>query len=137
VGDYVQVRLTMILPNSLDYVMLEDPLPAGFEAVDTSLRTTTSVASGPELREAQPEGAAEEDAWWGYDYWSYWVDSQLRDEKAAVFADWLGPGTYQYTYLIRAGVPGEFTVIPATAQAMYFPEVFGRSAGGVITVAPE
>lgn len=142
VGEYVQVRLTMILPNAVDYVMLEDPLPAGFEAVDTSLRTASAAASGPELREVQPEGEGWRDgggsyaeAWWGHHWWSYWVDSQLRDEKAAVFADWLGPGTYQYTYLIRAGVAGAFNVIPATAQAMYFPEVFGRSAGGVIEVA--
>ncbi len=140
VGDSVQVRLTMILPRAVDYLMLEDPLPAGFEAVDTSLRTTSAAATGPELRDVGSDGAGagggEEDAWWAYDWWSYWVDSQLRDEKAAVFADYLGPGTYQYTYLIRAGVTGEFNVIPATAQAMYFPEIFGRSAGGAMTVAP-
>jgi hypothetical protein len=82
------------------------------------------------------EGDGGEGDWWGDDWWSYWVNSQLRDEKAAVFADHLDPGTYQYHYLLRAGVAGEFNVIPALAEAMYFPEIFGRSAGGVITVAP-
>ena len=38
-------------------------------------------------------------------------------------------------FSIRAG---EFTVLPAHAEEMYFPEVFGRSAGGSfsVTAAP-
>lgn len=137
VGDYVQVKLTLVVPHELHYVMLEDPLPAGFEAVDTSLRTSTAVASGPEFSEQSDEDddGDEEAGWWEWDWWSYWVASQLRDEKVAAFAEVLGPGTYDYTYLARAGVAGTFNVIPALVQEMYFPEVFGRSSGGVLTVS--
>jgi hypothetical protein len=45
-------------------------------------------------------------------------------------------GTYEYTYLMRAGVPGEFLVTPTTAYEMYFPEVFGRSDGGKFSIRP-
>jgi len=83
---------------------------------------------------AEDEG--DEGGWWWDDWWwSYWVSSQLRDEKVALFADDLGQGTYEYTYLMRASVAGEYNVIPALAQEMYFPEVFARSAGGVIAVS--
>src|SRR5512137_994131 len=33
VGDVIQVKLTIIAPTDLYYVVLEDPLPAGFEGV--------------------------------------------------------------------------------------------------------
>jgi uncharacterized protein YfaS (alpha-2-macroglobulin family) len=46
-------------------------------------------------------------------------------------------GVYEYSYLMRASVPGEFNVIPATAYEMYFPEVFGRSDGGKFVVVRE
>ncbi|MEO8084135.1 MAG: Ig-like domain-containing protein [Ardenticatenales bacterium] len=136
VGDYVQVKLTLIVPHELRFVSLEDPLPAGFEAVDTTLRTSTAAASGPEFNDASDSqnGSEADRGWWDWDWWSYWVASQLRDEKVAAFAEVLGPGTYDYTYLARAGVAGTFNVIPALVQEMYFPEVFGRSAGGVLTV---
>jgi uncharacterized protein YfaS (alpha-2-macroglobulin family) len=58
----------------------------------------------------------------------------MRDEKAVLFATYLPRGTYEYTYLVRASLPGEFQAIPTHAYEMYFPEVFGRSDGGVFTI---
>ena len=51
-----------------------------------------------------------------------------------LFATYLPRGTYEYTYLIRASLPGEYRVIPTHAYEMYFPEVFGRSDGGLFTI---
>ena len=36
---------------------------------------------------------------------------------------------------IRPTVAGEFNVIPHTAQEMHFPEVYGRGAGSLFTIA--
>jgi hypothetical protein len=58
----------------------------------------------------------------------------MRDEKVVLFATYLPKGTYEYTYLMRASVPGEFLTMPALAYEMYFPEVFGRSDGGRFAV---
>jgi hypothetical protein len=69
----------------------------------------------------------------GYGWW-YFSHSELRDEKAVLFASYLPKGTYEYTYTVRASIPGEFRVIPAHAEQMYFPEVFGRSDGGLFRV---
>ncbi len=129
VGDIIQVELTIVAPNDLNYLVVEDPLPAGAEAVDVSLRTTSQTFQGPEMQEAPP---AEEATWW----WDRWVPThtELRDEKVALFATWLPRGTYQYTYQMRASVPGRFLTLPATAYQMYFPEVWGRSDGGAFTI---
>ena len=53
IGDVLQVELTVVTDQTLNYVMLEDPLPAGFEAIDTDLRTTSAAASGPEMVEVR------------------------------------------------------------------------------------
>lgn len=135
VGDYVQVKLTLVAPNDLSYVVLEDPLPAGFEAVDTSLRTSSAAASSPQLEKQIADCAA--CAEYYHPYWYYWAHSELRDDRVAAFADFLSRGTYEYTYLMRASVSGEFSALPTTAYQMYFPDVFGRGEGTLFTVSGE
>jgi hypothetical protein len=133
IGDVIRVKLTLVVPNDLHYLVVEDPLPAGCEAVDRSLKTTTVVSEDPELqRPDQPYG------WGGYGWgWWWFTHSEVRDEKVALFADYLPRGTYEYTYLIRASVPGRFLTMPSMAYEMYFPEVWGRSNGGAFTIDVE
>jgi hypothetical protein len=130
VGDVIRVKLTLIAPNDLHYVVVEDPFPAGAEGVDQSLKTTSVVGEPPELeRTDQPNPWSGDYGWWWFSH------TELRDEKAVLFATYLPRGTYEYTYLIRASLPGEYGVIPTTAYQMYFPETFGRSDGGVFTIS--
>ncbi|MFO7320100.1 MAG: Ig-like domain-containing protein [Chloroflexota bacterium] len=130
VGDIITVRLTLVLPEEMYYVALEDPLPAGVESLDTRLLTTTAAAQAPTLR--MP---LQSDPFWFHGWW--WFDrTELRDESTNLFADFLPRGTYVYTYQVRATVPGEFNVMPAHAYAVYQPDVFGRTAGGTFTVLP-
>ena len=51
-----------------------------------------------------------------------------------LFETHLAPGTYEFTYQIRASLPGEFLTLPPTAYQMYFPEVWGRGAGSVFKI---
>jgi alpha-2-macroglobulin len=131
-GDELLVRLTLIAPSDLYYVVLEDPFPAGCEAIDPSLATTGLAASAPRwLRESQQDRS-----WFSWWWWRWYVRSEFRDEKTVLFADSLPAGTYTFEYVLRAVTVGEFGVLPATAQEFYFPEVFGRSAGRTLSVTP-
>ena len=130
VGDVIQVKLTLIAPNDLHYVVVEDPFPAGAEGVDQSLKTTSVVGQPPEIRRTDRR-----DPWGGGYGWWWFSHTEMRDEKAVLFATYLPRGTYEYTYLIRASLPGVYSVIPAHAYEMYFPEVSGRSDGGVFTIS--
>ena len=132
-GDVIKVKLTIIAPTDLHYVVVEDPLPAGFEGVDLSLKTTSVVGERPSLRNVTAQEESNWYRWYGWGWW-WFSHSEMRDEKVSLFAQYLPRGTYEYTYLMRAGLPGRFLVMPATAYQMYFPEVFGRSDGGVFTV---
>ncbi len=127
VGDVIDVELTLVAPNDLHYVLVEDPFPAGAEGIDTSLATTSMVGEAPSIERTDRRDP------WGYGWW-WFSHSELRDEKAVLFANYLPKGTYVYRYQIRASLPGEFNVIPTHAEQMYFPEVFGRGDGGLFRI---
>lgn len=138
-GDVIRVDLTIIAPNDLYYVVVEDPLPAGAEAIDTGLATTSLLAMDPTLSRTSRTYYGEEDLfrggrpyyWW---WWNWYSRSELRDEKVVLFADYLSKGTYEYSYTMRATLPGDYHVIPTVATEFYFPEVFGRSDGRLLSV---
>jgi alpha-2-macroglobulin len=128
VGDLLLVRLTVVAPNDLHYVVIDDPLPAGLEALDQSLNTSQQSETPQQYdwQDLSTKG-------WG---WWYFNHSELRDEKLVLSADYLPAGTYVYSYLARASTAGEFRTIPPTAQEFYFPEVYGRGEGSLFTVNP-
>lgn len=126
VGEPVQVSLTIIAPNDLHYVVIEDPIPAGADAVDTQINTTSIVGTQPELNRARPLSQG-----WG---WWWFSNIEMRDEKVVLYATYLPRGTYQFNYVIQPGMAGVYNVIPATGQEFYFPEVYGRTAGTIFTI---
>ncbi len=128
VGDTLVVKLSIVAPTDLYYVLVESPLPAGMEAVDTSLKTTSQIAAGPDFVPTEPYSFYSGWGWW------WFTHTELRDEKVALFASRLPKGTYEYTYQMRAGLDGTYNVLPARAEQMYFPEVFGRSDGGQFVI---
>jgi alpha-2-macroglobulin len=128
VGDLLQVRLTIIVPNDLHYVVIEDPLPAGTEGVNPELKTEQQIGTQPGLESNDPLSFG-----WG---WWWFSNIEFRDEKVNLYATYLPAGTYEYVYSIRAGLPGTYNVIPAVGYEFYFPEVYGRSAGSTFTVLP-
>ena len=127
-GQELQVPLTIVAPAGLSYVVVNDPLPAGLEAVDTSLKSSPTNDIPPDYDWARI----------GQDGWGWWYfpHAELRDEKLVLSANYLPGGTYTYTYRVRAMTSGVFQVIPPTAQEFYFPEVYGRGDGSVFTVKP-
>lgn len=128
-GDLLLARVTVVAPKALHYLVIDDPLPAGLEAVDQSLSTS------PQSVEVPKEYSWNDVFWRGWGWW-YFSNIQRRDEKVVISASYLPAGTYIYTYLVRAGTVGIFNVIPTTAQEFYFPEVYGRAAGSLFTVTP-
>jgi uncharacterized protein YfaS (alpha-2-macroglobulin family) len=128
VGDLLNVRLTIIVPEDRQYVVIEDPIPAGTEAVNPNLLTEQQVGTQPEIDTGDPLSRG-----WG---WWWFSNIEFRDEKVVLYATYLPAGTYEFRYSIRAGLPGIYNVIPVTGYEFYFPEVYGRSAGSAFTVLP-
>jgi len=125
-NDLVQVRLTVVVPDSLHYVVIDDPLPAGLEAIDASLQTSQQVPDSYTTQNYDLYG-------WG---WWYFYYKQIYDTKVVMSADYLPAGTYVITYMARASSAGSFNVLPVTASEFYFPDVAGRGAGSTFVVKP-
>jgi uncharacterized protein YfaS (alpha-2-macroglobulin family) len=138
-GDLVRVRLKVTIPALRHFVVLDDALPAGLEAIDLSLRTATSLPGPAAAQEDRESGRTDDDTMWGYGswdsgWWSPWDHRELRDDRVVYAATLLWPGTYTATYVARATTPGVFIRPPAHAEEMYNPAVHGRSDGGTFTV---
>lgn len=129
VGDQVVVVLTVIAPSNLHYVIVEDPIPAGSAAVDPGLLTNSVVSQQPQLDRTDP-------LYYGWGWW-WFSRTEFRDEKVVMYATYLPRGTYEFRYTIRLGLPGEYNVIPPTANEFYFPEVYGRGEGLLFTIQPD
>jgi uncharacterized protein YfaS (alpha-2-macroglobulin family) len=123
----VRVQLTVIVPNDRTYVVVEDPIPAGAEALDPNLLTSASGTAGSIV----PQDREDVFGFWG---WWYFDTIQYGDDQVTFLSQYLPAGTYQYTYFLDAVVPGTYQVRPATAREQYFPEVFGRSDGLIFTI---
>ena len=127
-GDLVRVTLTFRLTKERRYVAVTDPIPAGFEPLEswfaTSARTLAESA-------ARDDGGATWDAVWrrgGFDH------VERHDDRVQLFATRLAEGRHEFTYVVRATTAGTFRTAPARAEEMYQPEVFGRTGTAVITV---
>ena len=145
-GELVRVRLRVTVTADRDFVVLDDALPAGLEAIDLSLRTEGSLP-GPgagvqeRLRYGNGEDEGDEEygsywyyGWWDGGWWSPFDHRELRDDRVVYFATVLWKGTYSVSYVARATTPGVFVRPPAQAEEMYNPAVHGRSDGGLFTV---
>ena len=108
--------------------MLEVPLPAGMEAIDTSLATSARPPGTTRTQDEDDESADLE----GYEFgfWNPFNHVELRDDRILLFADWLPSGVHSVNLVARATTPGTYVLQPARAEEMYTPEVFGRSEGG-------
>lgn len=131
VGDVITVSLEITLNHDMYYVVINDPIPAGTEAIDRSLQTSAQIGQRPELSPTDPN------PWrWGWGWW-WFSFTELRTEKVVLSATYLPRGTYRYVYQIQATTPGTYRVIPPNGQEFYFPEVFGRGAGSLFVVKAE
>ncbi len=138
-GDVVRVTVTVVAQEAHQYVQVEDLLPAGLEAIDTRLATTDPALVAQleaERRAAAEKRAAKYVAPWVGWYWNPWQATEVRDDRVVLFANYLPPGVYEYTYYARATTPGSYLAAPARAFESLFPDLFGRSDSSRFVVEP-
>jgi len=129
-GDLVNVRLTLTLPDSAYYLAVEDYIPAGTEVLDTSLKTS-QLGDTPDTDLFDARNPFE--GGWG---WWYFGTPHIYDDHIGWMANFLPAGTYELTYTLVVLQPGSYSVLPAQAWQFYFPEVQGNSAGVVFEITP-
>jgi uncharacterized protein YfaS (alpha-2-macroglobulin family) len=113
-GDLVEVRLVLDVPEESWYVVVDDPLPAGLEALNERLGTA-SYAAGAGLGPVY--------YWEAYGY----NRKEVRDDRVSLFITRLEPGEITFSYLARATSSGSFAALPAEVYPMYDAEAWSRS----------
>ena len=107
VGDEVEVHLTLTTDSEFEYVLLDDPKPAGFESED--------LTSG-----------------WEWDKLSLYRET--REAATRFFINRLPAGKVTLSYVLRPTIPGKFRALPAQAQSMYAPEFGAHTGTELLTV---
>ncbi|MBR4355266.1 MAG: hypothetical protein IKP96_01650, partial [Elusimicrobiaceae bacterium] len=101
VGDEIEVHLTLNTDSAFEYVLLQDPKPAGFES--------EALLSG-----------------WDYQNLSFY--REVKDAATHFFINWVPRGTVTLHYILRPTVAGQLHALPAQAQSMYAPQYGAHSA---------
>lgn len=114
-GEVFDIGLEIITDHPVDHLVITDPLPAGFEAVDTTFQTANKAVQ------------AQQDSW----EISY---QTIYKDRVMAYANRLDPGLYRLHYLVRSVTPGTFEWPGAEVKLQYAPEEFGRSASTVLEV---
>jgi len=115
-GEGMAFDITVKNRTQLSYVVVNVPVPAGLEPVQEDLGRGHAASAMAEER-------------------GYWISYQeKRPDRVLLFADVLAPGSHSHTIQLRATTPGRYALPPARAEAMYAPEVYGRSEGGHLVV---
>ncbi|QLE59178.1 alpha-2-macroglobulin [Nostoc sp. TCL26-01] len=114
-GQVFDIGLEIISDRPVDHIVIQDPLPAGLEAVDQSFQTAT------------PALQAQADSWQlGYKH--------IYSDRIIAYADHIEPGVYSLHYLVRSVTPGIFLWPGADVHLQYAPEEFGRSASSTLQI---
>ncbi|MEW6364958.1 MAG: MG2 domain-containing protein [Acidobacteriota bacterium] len=129
-GELVEVTLTFELTKERRWVAVTDPIPAGFEPVE-SWFATTAADLARDQREEESGGTWVQ--FWqkgGFDH------VERHDDRVLLFATRLSEGQHTFRYVCRATTAGTFVTAPTHVEEMYSPEVFGRTASDVVEVKP-
>jgi uncharacterized protein YfaS (alpha-2-macroglobulin family) len=126
-GQVYRVKAVVYSGRDRDFLALRLPIPAGTEVIDGSLATSQRLpGAATEEQEASTE----------YDRYSSPPVQQVYDAEVRFFFDRFARGRQELSFLVRATTPGLFRTPPASAELMYEPEVFGRTAGRIVRIAP-
>jgi alpha-2-macroglobulin len=109
-GDLIEVSLEITSDAAIEYVIVEDPKPAGCEPFDLHS---------------------------GHRYSNHLVSrTEYHDQHVVSFIGYLPEGTHVIRYRLRCETAGTFGVLPAELRAMYSPYVRSNSASRALIIAP-
>jgi uncharacterized protein YfaS (alpha-2-macroglobulin family) len=116
VGEPAAIDVELHNAAPLSYVAIEVPLPAGLEVLQRSLGRgqASQMLSGHH----SPHVTYEE----------------LRADRVLLFADSLPAGSHSHTIYVRPTTAGHYVMPSAQAEAMYEPEIYGRSTASTVDV---
>ncbi|ROU01222.1 alpha-2-macroglobulin family protein [Histidinibacterium lentulum] len=97
-------------------LMVDDPLPAGFEIDNPNLLRSGDMSGLDWLETVEPQTA------------------EFRQERFLAAVDHLSDAPFRLAYVVRAVSPGAFHLPAASVEDMYRPEMRANTAAGRVTI---
>ncbi len=97
-------------------LMVDDPLPAGFEIDNPNLLRAGDIGALDWLETAETQ------------------TSEFRQDRFLAAIDWQSESAFRLAYMVRAVSPGSFHAPAASVVDMYRPQFRARTATGTVTV---
>lgn len=114
-GGVFDIGVRVIVDHAVNDVVIDDPIPAGMQAIDAAFRTSSTAVVAPT------------------DSWSI-ADRQIYADRVTAYATHLEPGIYELHYLARTVTPGTYGWPGTRVYLRYAPEQFGRTAFASVTI---
>ena len=100
-------------------LMVDDPLPAGFEIDNPDLLRSGDIGALDWLTmDAQPQA------------------TQFLSDRFAAAVDWRSARPFRLAYILRAVTPGSYHQPAASVEDMYRPQYRAKGETGTVTVTP-
>jgi uncharacterized protein YfaS (alpha-2-macroglobulin family) len=117
-GDVYRVRLDLEAQADMNWVVVEDPIPASASILGTGLGGDSQIATSGE----RPRG---------------WVQPDFEERSSGAFRayySWVPQGKWRIEYTVRLNSDGRFSLPPTRVEAMYKPEMFGEAPNAPVVV---
>ncbi|EKD82987.1 MAG: hypothetical protein ACD_39C00958G0001, partial [uncultured bacterium] len=114
----------------LSHLAVEDPIPAGFIAINPNLKNETLPSDADTENE-------EYYCDWAFGAYTFYADHrELRNDRLLAFKNRMWSGRFRIVYYLRAVCEGTFKMKPTQVGLMYNPEYYGMSVPKTVTVLP-
>ena len=136
-GELVRVDLYVSLPAARNFVVVNDPVPGGLEAVNRDLATASIVDAEKTTHSFATDSVWHQHGDWfdfGYSRWSFY-HQELRHHAVRFYSDYLPAGRYHLSYVAQAIAPGTFTALPTRVEEMYAPETHGLGVPVLLNIS--
>ncbi|MCC2957450.1 hypothetical protein LK542_17680 [Massilia sp. IC2-477] len=117
-GDVYRVRLDLEAQADMNWVVVDDPIPASASILGSGLGGDSQIATGGEVQRG-------------------WVQPDFQERSAGAFRAyyaWVPKGKWSIEYTVRLNNDGRFALPPTRVEAMYNPEMFGEAPNPPVVV---
>lgn len=138
-GELVRVDLYVSVPAARNFVVVDDAVPGGLEPVNRDLATSSEVDARKGDFEAVGGSFWFKFSDWmdfGVSRWSFY-HQEIRHDSVRYYSDYLPAGNYHLSYAAQAIATGTFSALPARAEEMYDPDVYGKTEAASLKVSEQ
>ncbi len=123
-GEKYLVTVTVVTPRDREFVALTDPIPAGFDVLQTNFNTESAeMARLLEKASNTPNGRS-----------GTFAGFEKYDNRIQFISDHLSAGEHTFRYMVRAHYPGKYSTPATKVEEMFHQEVFGTTTASLWTI---